>query len=63
MELTFFSSSFFRYLRGMLKPDEVFGLFRKLNPPVGWGKLCPEIMAYKVKEKIMFLNEKKRQLS
>ena len=23
-------------------------LMRKCNPPVGWGKLCPQTVAYKV---------------
>ena len=24
-------------------------LMRKCNPPVGWGKLCPQTVAYKVR--------------
>ena len=33
---------------GKLKHEEVFQLMKKMNPPVGWGKFCPRIAAYKV---------------
>lgn len=34
--------------RGKLKPEKLFELLRKLDPPVGWGRLCPRMTAYKV---------------
>ncbi len=37
-------------VRGKLKPEKVFDLLRKIDPPVGWGKLCPRITAYKVRK-------------
>ena len=34
--------------RGKLPPKTVLKFLRECNPPVGWGKLCPELLAYKV---------------
>lgn len=45
--------------RGKLKPEKVFDLLRKIDPPVGWGKLCPRVTAYK---KMMRLNIPVRQV-
>ena len=36
------------FYRGKLFPEDVLDLLRKCNPPVGWGKLCPQTLAYKV---------------
>ena len=33
-----------------VSPEVVIELIRKCNPPVGWGKLCPQTVAYKVSE-------------
>ena len=35
--------------RGKLTAFEVMNLMTRCNPPVGWGKLCPQTLAYKVK--------------
>ena len=37
--------------RGKLRPEKVFDLLRKIDPPVGWGKLCPRVTAYKVSQR------------
>ena len=28
--------------------NDVIEMMRSVNPPLGWGKLCPQLMAYKV---------------
>ena len=33
---------------GELLPEEVIKLLKQCNPPVGWGILCPRIVAYRV---------------
>ena len=33
---------------GGLFPEEVIKLMKQCNPPVGWGILCPRIVAYRV---------------
>ncbi|CAI8010565.1 Voltage-dependent L-type calcium channel subunit alpha-1C [Geodia barretti] len=38
---------------GELLPEEVIKLLKQCNPPVGWGILCPRIVAYR---KMMDLN-------
>ena len=39
----------YTFFSGKISPSEVMELMRKCNPPVGWGKLCPQTVAYKVK--------------
>ena len=40
---------------GKVSPEVVIELMRKCNPPVGWGKLCPQTVAYKVsKPKVLW---------
>lgn len=39
--------SFF-FFRGRIKHTEVCQLLRQMSPPVGIGKKCPKIVAYKV---------------
>ena len=33
---------------GELSPEEVIKLMKQCNPPVGWGTLCPRVVAYRV---------------
>lgn len=40
--------SFFFFSRGRIKHTEVCQLLRQMSPPVGIGKKCPKIVAYKV---------------
>ncbi len=37
--------------RGVLPSRTVLELMRECNPPVGWGRLCPELQAYKARER------------
>ena len=39
--------------RGRIKHTEVCQLLRQMSPPVGIGKKCPKIVAYKVSQKQM----------
>ena len=39
------------FLRGRIKHTEVCQLLRQMSPPVGIGKKCPKIVAYKVSQK------------
>ena len=39
----------FHLCSGQVSPEVVIDLMRKCNPPVGWGKLCPQTVAYKVR--------------
>ena len=41
--------------RGKLPPKTVLKFLRECNPPVGWGKLCPELLAYKVQTRMLYL--------
>ena len=43
----FFKFPFF-FFRGRIKHTEVCQLLRQMSPPVGIGKKCPKIVAYKV---------------
>lgn len=36
-----------REAKGVLPSKSVLGLMRECNPPVGWGRLCPEPQAYR----------------
>lgn len=40
--------NFLFYFRGRIKHTEVCQLLRQMSPPVGIGKKCPKIVAYKV---------------
>ena len=46
--LSFFKISFVFFFRGRIKHTEVCQLLRQMSPPVGIGKKCPKIVAYKV---------------
>lgn len=39
---------FVLFFRGRIKHTEVCQLLRQMSPPVGIGKKCPKIVAYKV---------------
>lgn len=44
----FFKFPLFFFSRGRIKHTEVCQLLRQMSPPVGIGKKCPKIVAYKV---------------
>ena len=47
-KLTLILSLYF-YHSGKIHHTDVIRMMRSLNPPMGWGKLCPQLTAYKVK--------------
>ena len=46
--LNFLCFFFVLFFRGRIKHTEVCQLLRQMSPPVGIGKKCPKIVAYKV---------------
>ena len=45
------------YCRGTLKHSTVITMMKSMEPPVGWGRLCPQITAYKVCfEDLLYIN-------
>ena len=52
--LNFFCFFFVFFFRGRIKHTEVCQLLRQMSPPVGIGKKCPKIVAYKVGKSQLF---------